>query len=149
MSSKNEMARREMLLATGAGVGLLGLISAAEALAAPDAQGKKPLVFHHIGIPTDKKRDKERLLADSKVYITDPADDPFRVEWCRWLPGSPAAEKLQKYPHIAFQVDDVEAEIAKYDPAKVFAKPFVPFEGVKVAFIDHDGFLVEFLQVTK
>ena len=98
--------------------------------------------------PTRNGRTK-RYLAEAKVYITDPAADPFRIEWCRWMPDSPAAAKLKTWPHLAFQVEDCEAEIAKYEPSQVFAKPFVPFEGVKVGFIDHQGFLIEFLEVTK
>jgi diaminopimelate epimerase len=56
---------------------------------------------------------------------------------------------MKTWAHIAFQVDDVEAEVAKYDASKIFAKPYVPFEGVKVAFIDHEGMLIEFLQIVK
>ena len=143
-----DINRRDLLAAAGAagllGLGAIGPLSAEEA-----AKGQPAIKFHHIGLPTDKKHDNEQFLADAKVYITQPSADPFRIEWCRWLPESTAPEKLRTYPHLAFEVDDVEKEIAKYDPAKVFMKPSSPFEGVKVGFIEHEGFLIEFLQNTK
>jgi hypothetical protein len=148
MSRTKDVNRRDLLAAAGAagllGFGVIGSLSAEES-----GKGPAPLKFHHIGLPTDKKHDNERFLAESKVYITQPSADAFRVEWCRWLPDSPAPEKLRTYPHLAFEVEDVEKEIAKYDPAAVFIKPFVPFEGVKVGFIEHEGFLIELLQNTK
>ena len=149
----NDINRRDLIAALGAGAGLaLWGAGAANLLAAESGccpASKQALKYHHIGIPTDKKHDKERLLEDSKVYITDPGDDPFRIEWCRWMPDSPAPERLRKWPHIAFEVDDVDVQVAKYDAAQVFIKPFSPFEGVKVAFIDHEGMAIEFFQKTK
>jgi hypothetical protein len=149
MSHETDIRRRDLLAAAGVMAGIAGFGLAESLSAAEKSAGATPRKFHHVGIPTDKKRENERYLAEAKVYITDPAADPFRIEWCRWMPDSPAAAKLKTWPHLAFQVEDCEAEIAKYEPSKVFAKPFVPFEGVKVGFIEHEGFLIEFLEVTK
>lgn len=145
MARKTDVNRRDLLAAAAALAGL----GAAESLLAADGGPAPSLRFHHVGIPTNKKRENERFLEESKVYITDPAADPFRIEWCRWLPESTAGQKLKNQPHLAFQVDDCEAQIAKYPAEMVFAKPFVPFAGVKVGFIEYEGFLIEFLEVTK
>jgi len=143
-----------MLKTTGAGLGLmLAGLGAADAADAPrdagDLGASKNMpcgAFHHIGVPTTTKHDDEQYLDDAKVYITDPDKHPFHIEWCRWMPGSESPELLRTTTHVAFLVKDVEAEVAKYDKKDIFIEPFVPFEGAKVAFINHEGTLVEFLQ---
>lgn len=104
--------------------------------------------FHHIGIPTQTRHENERYLAGGLVYITDPEQHPYHIEWCRWLPESKDPELLRTTPHIAFEVGCVDSEIAKYDEKEIYLKPFVPFQGVKVAFVNHEGTLIEFLQKT-
>ena len=74
--------------------------------------------------------------------------DPYHIEWCRWLPESKDPKLLRTTVHLAFEVDCVETEVKKYDAKEVFLKPFVPFEGVKVAFILYEGQLIEFLEKT-
>ena len=143
MKQETEVNRRTMVKTAGAGLGLiLAGIHATDCEAAKKSSGDKPLRFHHVGIPTKKKHDNEKFLAGGKVYITDPEKHPFRIEWCRWMPDSESPELLKTTTHIAFQVDDVDAELAKYDKKDVFIEPFVPFEGVKVGFINHEGTLI-------
>ena len=48
--------------------------------------------------------------------------------------------------HLAFEVDDLEAEIAGRE---ILIAPNSPSPGVRVAFIVADGAPVEFLQYTK
>ena len=142
-----------MLKTSGAGLGLiltgLGVTESHAETAAKSAADPRKLpcgAFHHIGVPTKIKHDKETYLEDSKVYITDPDEHPYHIEWCRWMPGSEAPELLRTTTHIAFRVKDVDAELAKYDKKDIFLEPFVPFEGAKVAFINHEGTLIELLQ---
>ncbi len=147
MTEKEAMSRRTLLKSTGAGMGLLlAGLGAAEAADEPGASKKQKLTFHHVGIPTQKKHEDEKYIEDAKVYITDPEKHPYGIEWCRWMPGSESPELLRTTTHIAFKVDDVEAIMAGVDKKDVFLEPFVPFEGVKVAFINHEGLLVEFLE---
>jgi len=156
---KDAVDRRTMLAASGAGLGLL----MAGLNVAEGADGKKRkkkckcgkcvacrtlnrATFHHLGVPTQVKHEDEKYLEGGKVYITDPDKDPYHIEWCRWLPESEDPELLRTTTHIAFQVKDVEKEIAKYDEDEVFLAPFTPFEGTKVAFINYEGTLIELLQ---
>jgi hypothetical protein len=148
-----EMDRRTVIKTAGAGLALVlaGLkgtdILAADAVCASDKKlGVTRAQFHHIGVPTQIKHEEERFLEGGKVYITDPEKSAYRIEWCRWMPESKEPEIIRTTAHIAFQVDDVEAEIKKYDEKMVFAKPYVPFAGVKVGFVNVEGLLVEFLQ---
>ncbi len=153
MDHENTIDRRTMCKTAGAGLGLLlgGLLATdAEANCGSCGPKKHPkLKYHHIGIPTKTKHKDERFLPDAKVYITDPEKDAYQIEWCRFLADSEAPEELRTTTHIAFQVDDVDKVMSKFDKKAVFLEAFVPFEGVKVAFIKHEGLLVEFLQKTK
>lgn len=147
-----EMDRRTILKTAGVGIAMaLAGLKADEVLGAEACGDAKSLAlpcasFHHIGVPTQTKHEDERFLEGAKVYITDPDKSPYHIEWCRWLPESKEPEIIRTRPHLAFVVANVDAEIAKYAEKDIFAKPYSPFEGVKVAFINHEGFLVEFLQ---
>ena len=99
--------------------------------------------FHHVGIPTDTPRDGETYLQDGKVYITDAAASPYNIEWLRFEPDSPMPEQVKTTAHVAFMVDDMDAELAGRE---VLIEPFSPMEGLKVAFILHDGAPIEFMQ---
>jgi len=101
--------------------------------------------FHHVGIPTQTKRDGETYLEAGKVYVTDAESSPYSIEWLRFEPDSPMPEPLKTTAHVAFAVDDLAAALEGKD---VLIEPFAPMEGLKVAFILHDGAPVEFMQVT-
>jgi hypothetical protein len=100
--------------------------------------------FHHIGVPTKKKQANETYLAAATLYVTDAATDPFGIEWLRFEAGSPMPKEIQKSTHVAYKVDDIQAELAGQ---KVLIPPFEPMPGVKVAFILHEGVPVEFMQI--
>ena len=135
----------------GIGAVLAGILADdAEAGCGSCGPKKAPtLKYDHLGVPTKNKHKDEKFLADAKVYITDPEKDPFRVEWCRWMPDSESPEELKTTTHIAFEVDDVKKTMAKFDKKDIFIEPFSPFEGTTVGFINHEGLLVEFLQRDK
>lgn len=90
----------------------------------------------HIGIPTNKKFDKATYLEGAKLFISDPADTKNNIEFLYFEEGSPMPEILKKATHIAYMVDDLEAELAG---ANVLMPPFMPFPNVKAAFIIEDG----------
>ena len=99
--------------------------------------------FHHVGIPTALQHDKESFLEGANVFVTDPADDAYQIEWLRFLPDSPLPDQLKTMSHLAFQVDDLAATLVG---KQILIEPFSPFEGRQVAFVLHDGVPVEFLQ---
>jgi hypothetical protein len=99
--------------------------------------------YHHIGIPTQEPREGEFYLADYKVYASGFEASPFGVEWLRYEEGCAVPELVQRVAHVAFEVDDLDAEL---DGQEVIIAPNSPSEGVRVAFIVHDGAPVELLQ---
>jgi len=101
--------------------------------------------FHHVGIPTQDTKDNEAYLEGGKLYYTDPEACPYNIEWLRFEDDSPMPDALKTIPHVAFKVDDLDAAIAGKD---VLIEPFEVFEGLKIAFIMHDGAPVEFMQTS-
>ena len=99
--------------------------------------------YHHLGMPTQTPRENETYLKDYKVYVSGYEESPYGVEWMRFEPDSPLPELVKTVPHVAFKVDDLEAELEGKD---VLIEPNSPSQGVRVAFIVHNGAPVEFLE---
>lgn len=104
------------------------------------------LKYHHIGIPTDIPREGEVYLEKFKVYVLGFENSPYGVEWMRCEPDSPLPELVKTVPHVAFEVDNLAAEIAGKE---ILIEPNSPSEGVTVAFIIDNGAPIEFLQFDK
>jgi hypothetical protein len=101
------------------------------------------LKYHHLGIPTTEQRPGETYLERFKVYVAGYESSPFGIEWMRFEPDSPFPELVKTVPHVAFEVDDLDAALAGHE---VLIAPNSPSRGVRVAFIVHDGAPVEFLE---
>ena len=65
------------------------------------------------------------------------------LKWMRFEPDCSLPELVKTVPHVAFEVDDLEAEL---EGQELLIPPNSPSPGVRVAFIVHDGAPVEFLQ---
>lgn len=64
----------------------------------------------------------------------------------RFEPEAPVPELARTVPHVAFEVDDLSAEIAGKE---ILIAPNSPSPGVTVAFIVENGAPVEFLRFDK
>ena len=64
----------------------------------------------------------------------------------RFEPEAPVPELVRTVPHVAFEVDDLSAEIAGKE---ILIAPNSPSPGVTVAFIVENRAPVEFLQFDK
>lgn len=101
------------------------------------------MIFHHIGLPTSQPQPNETYIADTKVWVTDPADHPYRVEFLRFEADSPVTGPLREMPHIAYRVDDIAPHLAGEE---IIYEPFEPMPGLTVAFIKKHGAVVEFMK---
>jgi len=101
--------------------------------------------YHHLGIPTCERRDGERYLPQFKMYVSGFPISPYGVEWMRFEADSPVSELVRTLPHIAFEVDDLDAAL---EGKQLLSAPGSPSDGVRVAMILHDGCPVELLQFT-
>ena len=99
--------------------------------------------FHHIGLPTYDSQPNETYVEDTKVWVTDPADHPYRIEFLRFEDDSPVTGPLRDMPHVAYRVDDMSAAL---EGKEIILEPFTPLPGLSVAFVKEDGAVIEFMR---
>jgi hypothetical protein len=102
--------------------------------------------YHHIGIPTAERREGERLVGHGAIFVSGYETSAYGIEWMRFEPEAQIPELVRTVPHVAFEVDDLAAEIAGKE---ILIAPNSPSPGVTVAFIVENGAPVEFLQFDK
>jgi len=102
--------------------------------------------FNHIGIPTKNNFNGEIDLPHLKMTVSDHESNPYGIQWQRYWDDAPYPELVKSVPHVAFEVDDLLAEI---EGKKVIIKPNSPSEGLMVAFIEVNGAPVELMEYTK
>lgn len=100
--------------------------------------------YHHMGIPTDIPKENETYLDKYKMYVSGYEKSPYGVEWMRFEPDSPLPEIVKTVPHVAFEVDDLDAAI---QGKEVLIQPNSPSKGIVVAFIVDNGAPIEFIEV--
>jgi catechol 2,3-dioxygenase-like lactoylglutathione lyase family enzyme len=103
------------------------------------------LNYHHIGIPTFEVRADERFLPEFGMHVSGYESSPFGIEWMRFEPDSPVPSLVQRVPHVAFEVDDLEAAL---EGREVLIAPNSPSPGLRVAFVVDDGAPVELMEIT-
>lgn len=99
--------------------------------------------FHHFGLPTAEQHPGESFAEATRCWRTDPNVHAQRIEYLRFEPDSQVTGAVRTMPHVAFEVDDLETEIAG---KKVLLGPFVPAKGRRVVFVEQDGAVWEFIQ---
>jgi len=102
--------------------------------------------YHHLGIPTTTPHPGEVYLPDLKIHVAGFRTSPFGVEWMRFDPDCGVSELIRTVPHIAFEVDDLEAALAALGVAAEITSPSA---GVRVAMIVDDGAPVELIEFRK
>ncbi len=102
--------------------------------------------YHHVGIPTDARMPNERYLEAFKVYVSGFDTSAYGIEWMRFEPDSPVSEIVKTIPHVAFEVDDLDAALAG---RKVLSPPQSPSGGVRAAMIVHNGAPVELIEFAR
>ena len=99
--------------------------------------------YNHIGIPTDVPGAGEVYLERYGLHCTDHERNHFGIQWMRYDPGCPLPDLVKSTPHVAFEVDDLTAELVG---RQVIIEPNSPSDGVLVAFVFEDGAPVELMQ---
>jgi len=99
--------------------------------------------YLHIGIPTTQEKNWAGYVESLGVHVTDPNADPFKVEWLKFDSASPMHKAVQTATHVAFEVDDLDAALVG---KKILLAPMSPMPGLRIAFIDYDGAIIELCQ---
>jgi hypothetical protein len=102
--------------------------------------------YHHMGVPTDIPRPDEKYIPQYRMYVAGFSSSPYGVEWMRFEPDCPLPPIVQRVPHVAFEVDDLDAALLG---RAVLLPPGCPSEGVRSAMILHNGAPVELLTFGK
>lgn len=99
--------------------------------------------YHHLGIPTTVPRPGETHLPLLKIHVSGFETSPYGVEWMRFDPDCPISELVRTVPHIAFEVDDLEAALAGRTLISGISSPSA---GVRAAMIIDDGAPIELIE---
>jgi len=98
--------------------------------------------YHHVGIPTDSPRPNEKHLEAFGLHVSGFSTSAFGIEWMRYSDDSPLHPAIKALPHVAFEVDDLDAAL---EGQEVIYPPGSPSEGVRAAMILVDGAPVELI----
>lgn len=101
--------------------------------------------FSHIGIPTTEEKNWDGFYEPGKIHYTEFDKDEFKVEWVKFDADSPMPEMMRTIPHVAYQVPNMEDAL---EGKEILVETFSPGEGVRVAFIVHNGSPVEFMEIS-
>ena len=110
---------------------------------AVNQDGRMFRAFHHIGLPTEDPQADETYVEETRVWVTDPADHSYRVEYLRYEKDSPVTGPLREKAHVAYRVDNLAAAL---EGKELLLEPFTPMPGLSVAFFEEDGVVIEYMQ---
>lgn len=99
--------------------------------------------YNHTGIPRNEEFENGIDLPHLKMTVTDHKKNPFGIQLQRYWEDAPYPDLVKKTPHIAFEVDDLDAELKG---KKVIIKPNSPSPGLRVAFIEEQGVPIELME---
>ena len=102
--------------------------------------------YHHIGIPTSKQMPNEKYIEGLKMYVVGFDTSPYGVEWMRFEEDSPISDLIQTIPHIAFEVDHLDAALEGKD---MIGEITTPTLGIRVAMIVENGAPIELIEFTE
>jgi len=111
----------------------------------PFVTGKLGWRYHHLGIPTRDTHPGEVYLPQFKFHVAGFSTSPFGIEWMRFDDDCPMHELIKTVPHLAFVVDDLDAELSR-GGLTILTPPNSPGDGIRVAMIVHNGAPVELME---
>ena len=95
----------------------------------------------HIGIPITTKKPGMVYNEDMKLWMSDPEDYDYKIEYLKFEEGTPFPEILHKNPHVAYRVDDLEKYMEDAD--QVIFGPAAASETARLAFVIKDDAILE------
>ena len=100
--------------------------------------------FDHVGFIAQEKKEDEDWVEATRVWVTNPRQHPFHVEWLRYEPDSPVTGPVRERPHVAYKVDNLKNAA---QGLKVLLEPFDVGGFVRVGFYEcEDGSVIELME---
>ena len=97
--------------------------------------------YMHIGIPVTNKKPGMTYNEDMKLWMSNPDDYDYKIEYLKFEEGTPFPEIMHKNPHVAYKVDDAEPYLKAAD--QVIFGPVALNETTRIAFILQDDAIIE------
>jgi hypothetical protein len=97
--------------------------------------------YMHIGIPVTNKKPNMTYHDDMKLWLSNPDDYDYKIEYLKFEEGGPFPEVMHRNPHVAYRVDDAGPYLAEAD--EVIFGPVGNPDGTRMAFIIKDGAIIE------
>ncbi|MEG1615780.1 MAG: hypothetical protein RR202_00100 [Bacteroidales bacterium] len=102
--------------------------------------------INHFGVPTTTPQEGEFYVDGLKVWLTDFTQSENKIEYLRFEEGSWMPEQIQKIPHIAYEVPNLEEALKG---KKILVEPMPGGENLTIAFIEEEGIPLELMQFDK
>lgn len=99
--------------------------------------------FHHFGVPTTRKSASENYIDGAKVYVSNPEEHPFRVEFLRFDEDSPMPEAIKTRAHAAFLVPSLDKAL---EGCNVILPPFDATPELRCAFVQDGDAVIEVME---
>ena len=101
--------------------------------------------YLHMGIPVTNKKPGMTYNEGGKLWMSNPDDYDYKIEYLKFEEGTPFPEIMHKNPHVAFQVDDMAPYLADAD--QVIFGPVDLGGGTRMAFIIKDDAIIELMEM--
>lgn len=103
------------------------------------------LEYMHIGIPVTNKKPNMTYVDGMKLWIGNPDDYDYKIEYLKFEEGGPFPEIMHKNPHVAYKTEDMNPYLEDAD--EVIFGPVDAAPSERMAFIIKDGAIVELYEV--
>ena len=100
--------------------------------------------FDHVGIPTDEAKEGAVWLEADGVWVTNPREHKYRIEYLRFEPDTPVLWEVSHLPHIAYKVRSEDFD-QLVQASQIVIPPFEPNPNMKIAYVKKNGALVEYI----
>ena len=100
--------------------------------------------FNHVGFITTEKKEGAVYNEGLSVWLTDFSKSPNKIEYLKFEEGSCMPELVQKQPHIAYTVPNLEEALKG---CNVIFGPAVCDEHLTIAFIEEEGVSIELMEI--
>jgi hypothetical protein len=102
------------------------------------------LIFDHVGIPVDHPQPDEDWVESTRVWVTNPHQHKYRVEFLRFEPDTPCRWEVVNLPHVAYRVK-AEDFPALLEGAEILIEPFEVDDNLTIAYVKQHGMPVEYM----
>lgn len=97
----------------------------------------------HIGVPTQEIKPGANWVEGMKIFITNPDEHPFGLEFVKFEPGNPFHEKIQNGLHVAGHVDSIDKILGQVDEVLL---PKTDGGDFFMCFVEKDGVILELIE---